>query len=73
MITGGVQFYAGKLFVPVASKEVITALLEFGKMCCKATDSCKCWILIPVRFSGPTTPARTLPWTRKRSAMPPTG
>jgi polyvinyl alcohol dehydrogenase (cytochrome) len=36
MITGGVQFYGGKLFVPVASKEVITALLEFGTMCCKS-------------------------------------
>ena len=36
MVTGGVQFYGGKLFVPIASKEVITALLEFGTMCCKS-------------------------------------
>ncbi len=36
MITGGVQYYGGKLFVPVASKEVITALLEFGTTCCKS-------------------------------------
>jgi polyvinyl alcohol dehydrogenase (cytochrome) len=35
-ITGGVQFYGGKLFVPIASKEVIMALLEFGTMCCKS-------------------------------------
>lgn len=36
MIAGGAQFYGGKLFVPVASKEVITALLEFGSDCCKS-------------------------------------
>jgi polyvinyl alcohol dehydrogenase (cytochrome) len=36
MITGGAQFYEGKLLVPVASKEVITALLEFGSDCCKS-------------------------------------
>lgn len=35
-ITGGVQFYGGKLFVPIASKEVLTALLEFGAACCKS-------------------------------------
>jgi polyvinyl alcohol dehydrogenase (cytochrome) len=36
MITAGAQFYGGKLFVPVATKEVITALLEFGDTCCKS-------------------------------------
>lgn len=36
MVTGGIQFYGGKLFVPIATKEVITALLEFGKQCCKS-------------------------------------
>jgi polyvinyl alcohol dehydrogenase (cytochrome) len=36
MITGGAQFYAGKLFVPIASKEVLSALLEFGTKCCKS-------------------------------------
>jgi polyvinyl alcohol dehydrogenase (cytochrome) len=35
MITGGAQFYGGKLFVPIASKEVITALIELGLECCK--------------------------------------
>jgi len=35
-ITGGAQFHGGKLFVPVASKEVGTALLEFGSDCCKS-------------------------------------
>jgi polyvinyl alcohol dehydrogenase (cytochrome) len=36
VITGGAQFYGGKLFVPVASKEVIMALFEFGSDCCKS-------------------------------------
>jgi polyvinyl alcohol dehydrogenase (cytochrome) len=36
MITGGAQFHGGKLFVPVASKEVIMALFEFGSDCCKS-------------------------------------
>jgi polyvinyl alcohol dehydrogenase (cytochrome) len=36
MITGGAQFYGGRLFVPVASKEVIMALFEFGSDCCKS-------------------------------------
>jgi polyvinyl alcohol dehydrogenase (cytochrome) len=36
MITGGAQFYGGKLFVPIATKEVIMALLEFGSECCKS-------------------------------------
>ena len=36
MITGGAQLYGGKLFVPVASKEVITALVEFDVLCCKS-------------------------------------
>jgi polyvinyl alcohol dehydrogenase (cytochrome) len=35
-ITGGAQFHDGKLFVPIASKEVGTALLEFGSDCCKS-------------------------------------
>jgi polyvinyl alcohol dehydrogenase (cytochrome) len=36
MITGAPQFYGGKLFVPIASKEVITALLEVSVECCKS-------------------------------------
>ncbi len=36
MITGGVQFYGNKLFVPIATKQVITAIVEFGWKCCKS-------------------------------------
>jgi polyvinyl alcohol dehydrogenase (cytochrome) len=32
-ITGGMQFYGGKLFVPVASKEVITTIVELQDCC----------------------------------------
>jgi polyvinyl alcohol dehydrogenase (cytochrome) len=35
MITGGMQFYGGKLFVPVATKEVLTTILESPSSCCK--------------------------------------
>ncbi|MDR3418970.1 MAG: PQQ-binding-like beta-propeller repeat protein [Nevskia sp.] len=35
MITGGVQVYGGKLFVPVASREVLLTVLESAADCCK--------------------------------------
>jgi polyvinyl alcohol dehydrogenase (cytochrome) len=36
MITGGMQFYGDKLFVPIASKQVVMALIELGAECCKS-------------------------------------
>jgi polyvinyl alcohol dehydrogenase (cytochrome) len=33
-ITGGVQFYDGKLLVPVASKEVLNTIFELVRICC---------------------------------------
>jgi polyvinyl alcohol dehydrogenase (cytochrome) len=33
-ITGGAQFYDGKLLVPVASKEVLNTIFQFLKICC---------------------------------------
>jgi polyvinyl alcohol dehydrogenase (cytochrome) len=35
MITGGAQFYAGRMFVPISSNEVVTSILEPEGTCCK--------------------------------------
>ncbi|MDB5987146.1 MAG: hypothetical protein JWR16_2199 [Nevskia sp.] len=34
-VTGAPQFYAGKLLVPISTKEVLTAELELPAICCK--------------------------------------
>jgi len=69
-ITGGTQFYDGKLFVPVASKEVGTALLEFGSDCCKSHGMLQA--LDPytgnVIWSYDTAPAATLDTAINRHA-----
>lgn len=33
-ITGGLQFYGGRLYVPIASKEVITTAIDLARPCC---------------------------------------
>lgn len=35
-ITGGAQFYDGKLLVPVASKEVLNTIFQFLRICCSS-------------------------------------
>ncbi|MDB5970813.1 MAG: hypothetical protein JWQ90_3263 [Hydrocarboniphaga sp.] len=35
-ITGGAQFYDGKLLVPVASKEVLNTIFQFVRVCCSS-------------------------------------
>lgn len=70
MITGGSQVYGGKLFVPVASKEVITALIEFGEACCRSHGMLQA--LDPytgkVLWSYHTAPEATLDPTTKKYA-----
>jgi len=34
-ITGAPQFYNGKMFVPIATKQTITAVLELVRICCR--------------------------------------